>query len=98
MATIGNKNKLNCLMEMARDEAALVPSLTEMAMVEASQRTSMGKVTTQTGAEIEGLEEETMEKVKNKLNEREEAFNEKLLNLERNYGDRDDITVEETGA
>merc|ERR1712098_507859 len=29
MATIGNKNKLNCLMEMARDEAALVPSLTE---------------------------------------------------------------------
>ena len=101
-AIMEKKNKLNSLMEMAKDEAALVPSLTEMAMLEANQRTPMGKVTPRSGAEMERFEEEMMGKVKNSLDnvycEKEEAFDEKALNHKRNYGDVDDITDEETGT
>merc|ERR1711874_392818 len=98
--TVGNKNKLNCLMEMAREEASLVPSLTEMAMLEASQRTPMGRITPQSEPEKESNEKRMMGEVKDKLDDlchdREKSFNEKILNHERNYDDTDDVTDEET--
>merc|ERR1711970_1070308 len=95
LAIMENKNKLNCLMDMVREEAALVPNLTEMAMVEANNKTPVEKVIHPSGTKRERFEEEMMGNVKNKLNhlyqEKEEAFNEKALYHDRNYG-------EETGT
>ena len=98
---MGDKNKLNCLVEMAREEAALVPSLTEMAKLEVSQRTPMGRITPQPEDEKDKAEN-VIGHVKDKLdhlwNDRENSFNEKVLNHERNrYDSGNDETDEETG-
>eukprot|EP00091_Calanus_sinicus_P015003 TRINITY_DN3284_c0_g1_i1.p1 TRINITY_DN3284_c0_g1~~TRINITY_DN3284_c0_g1_i1.p1 ORF type:complete len:188 (+),score=82.27 TRINITY_DN3284_c0_g1_i1:45-566(+) len=89
----GDKNKLNCLVEMAREEAALVPSLTEMAKLEVSQRTPRP-------LDEEERVEDVMGHVKDKLDDlvhhREMALKE-TVNHERNgYDNEDDDTDEET--
>merc|ERR1712183_143720 len=85
LAIMENNNKPNCPMEMVKEEAALVPSLTEMA----DQKTSVEKVTHQSGLERERFEDELMGNVKNNLNhlhqEKDGTFNEKALYHKRNY-------------
>merc|ERR1712128_211514 len=100
--TMGDKDKLNCLVEMAREEAALVPSLTEMAKLEVSQRTPMGRITPKPEDEKDKVEN-VIGHVKDKLddlwNDRENAFNEEVLNQERNIHDSgNDETDEETDS
>ena len=97
MAIMENKNKLNSMMEMVKEEASLVPSLTEMAMQEGNQRIPMGNVSPRLGTERERCEEEMMGKGKTKLNplynEKEIAFNEKEVYHERNYGEVTGISL-----
>ena len=101
LATKEKKNKS----EVTKDDTALVPSLTQMAMLEANQRTPMGKVTPRSGTEMERFEEDIRGMVKNKLDdvycEKDAGLNQRKvnhINHGRNYGgDTDEITDEITG-
>ena len=97
MAIMENKNKLNSMIEMVKEEASLVPSLTEMAMQEGNQRIPMGNVAPKLGTEMERCEEEIMGKGETKFNplynEKEIAFNEKEVYHERNYGEVTGISL-----
>ena len=88
--TMEDKNRLNCLVKMAKEEAALVPHLTMMANMEACHKTPVGIITPQprdhTGKK--GMED----KLENIYHDKAMMFNENVVNHDKEFHD---ITEEE---
>ena len=81
--TMEDKNRLNCLVKMAKEEAALVPCLTVMANMEACQKTPVGRITPQPrhDTEKEGVEN-AMENI---YHDKEMMFNENVVNHDKGF-------------